>query len=146
VSAAFQLDFTGPATACDYPGCLLHAFHEGDHQFAALKTQFPLVSQYNRTCAECGVRFVVMGDATGLPIHTCGAEKCLLSFARKHSANLPVTCTCAQRPYPHELSIHKKIGLERPGVYYDYYDTAVRFAEKEMRWPWTLRFAPEMEA
>ncbi len=37
-------------------------------------------------------------------------------------------------------------GAEKPGVYLDYYDFAVRFAEPGMRWPWTLRYAPNMEA
>jgi hypothetical protein len=64
----------------------------------------------------------------------------------RHDVLVPVLCTCAQRPYSHELGVHEKIGLERPGVYFDYYDNAIRFAEPGMRWPWTLRFAPKMEA
>jgi hypothetical protein len=41
----------------------------------------------------------------------------------------PVLCSCGQRSYPHELSIHR----------------AIKFESREARWPWSLRFVPEME-
>jgi hypothetical protein len=130
VSAAFQLDFSGPQTSCGFPGCLLDSYHDGEHQFAALKTQFPLPQQYNRTCSECGLRFAVMIEGLGEIFRTCGSPECLLSFSRKHAETIPVSCTCLQRPYPHELSVHR----------------AVKFESRKLEWPWSLRFAPEMEA
>ena len=42
---------------------------------------------------------------------------------------VPISCSCAQRSYPHELSIHR----------------AIKFESREARWPWSLRFVPEME-
>ena len=38
----------------------------------------------------------------------------------------PLLCTCSQRPYPHEVSLHR----------------AVRFESHVLRWPWSLRFLP----
>jgi hypothetical protein len=129
MSAAFQLDFTGPQTSCGYPGCVASAFHDGNHQFAALKTQFPLLSQYNRTCSECGRRFVVLITGLERGFRTCGSQECVMSLAKREAPTLPVTCNCSQRSYPHELSIHR----------------AVKFESREARWPWSLRFVPEME-
>lgn len=58
----------------------------------------------------------------------------------------PLLCSCAQRPYPHELSIHANIRSEKPGAYTDYYDLLVRFAPKEpMRWPWSLCLGARVE-
>ena len=105
MSAAFQLDFSGPAVRCSYPGCVADSFHDGEHQFALVKTQFPLPAQYNRTCPECGIRFVVLFEGLGAYFHTCGQAQCLVNFARKHAPNLPVSCPCAQRAYPHEVSM-----------------------------------------
>ena len=56
----------------------------------------------------------------------------------------PLTCCCAQRPYPHDLSAHRKL-FESPGSY-DAFEERIRFAPEGMRWPWSLRFAPHMEA
>lgn len=56
---------------------------------------------------------------------------------------VPISCSCAQRPYPHNLSAHRKL-FEAPGTY-EAYDLRIRFAPEGMRWPWSLRFAPEME-
>lgn len=35
----------------------------------------------------------------------------------------PLLCACAQRPYPHELSIHSRL-----------------WESKEVKWPWSLRW------
>jgi hypothetical protein len=138
MSTAFQLDFTGPQTPCDFPGCILESFHDGDHKRAE-KT--PVKWTYDRHCVVCGVPFTVLGAEAKQIFDTCGSEACLLHYARRHAATLaPVQCTCAQRPHPHEVSVHKKVGHESPGVYYDYYDLPIRFAPKEMKWPWSLRF------
>ena len=55
----------------------------------------------------------------------------------------PLICGCAQRPYSHDLSAHRKL-FEAPGTY-ETYDARIRFAPEGMRWPWSLRFAPYME-
>jgi len=47
-----------------------------------------------------------------------------------------VLCTCPQRPWPHELSVHRLLRYEN------------RYAvtnEPVMKWPWTLRFLGDME-
>jgi hypothetical protein len=129
MSAAFQLDFTGPQTRCDFPNCIGDAFHDGDHIFA--KTPMMAVASAARKIADAeekGQRSVVLSRAEWSPL-----------WMKEHSQPtvMPVVCLCAQRPYPHELSVHKKVGHEWPGSYSDY---------KEMRWPWSLRFAPDMEA
>ena len=129
-AVAFHLSAPGTPAPCGYPGCIAGAFHEGEHQFAALKAQFPLPSQYNRTCCECGRRFVVLIDSLDIIFRTCGAQGCLMSLAKRESPTLPVTCNCAQRPYPHELIVHR----------------SVKFESRVLRWPWSLRFAPDMEA
>jgi hypothetical protein len=54
-----------------------------------------------------------------------------------------VLCSCAQRPYPHDLAVHRKL-FEAPGTY-DGYEVRIRFAPEGMRWPWSLRFVPNME-
>jgi hypothetical protein len=143
VSAAFQLDFTGPQTRCDYPGCIGDAFHDGEHRFAPKKREVEF--HYDRHCIVCGASFMVIGAPTGYPAATCGDQACIERYARHHTTAIPVTCSCAQRPYPHELAVHTKIGAERVGVYFDYYDNAIRFAPEGMRWPWSLRHAPKME-
>ena len=55
----------------------------------------------------------------------------------------PLTCSCAQRPYPHDMAAHRKL-FESPGSY-DAFDERIRFAPEGMRWPWSLRFAPDAE-
>jgi len=54
---------------------------------------------------------------------------------------LPVSCNCAQRPYPHLLSVHRKAYAEKPGAYEVWdgkQETVVRFAPEGKRWPWSL--------
>jgi hypothetical protein len=143
MSAAFALDFSGDPVPCDYPGCVLDAFHEGDHVRAPKPK--PVAWSYDRHCVVCGVPFTVLGAEKKQIFDTCGSEACLLHYARHHASAAPLLCPCAQRPYPHEIGVHAKRS-EQPGVYLDYYDQPIRFAEPGMRWPWSLRFAPNMEA
>jgi hypothetical protein len=63
--------------------------------------------------------------------------------SRRQEIECPLTCSCSQRPYPHELHVHNK-HFERPGSY-DAYEERIFFADETMRWPWSLRFAPDME-
>lgn len=127
MSAAFQLDFSGPPVPCSYPGCVAEAYHEGDHQFA-LKPGL-IAWTYDRHCVVCGVSFTVLGAEKAQIFDTCGSQECVLHYSRKHAPTLPVSCNCAQRDYAHELSVHK----------------AIKFESRLLRWPWSLRFAPEME-
>jgi len=142
MSAAFTLDFSGPETPCDFPGCVLGSFHEGDHSLFVPK---PTDRHFQRVCKFCHNAFVVYAGAQYLPHETCGSPDCVLRAAKRDPITLPVICPCAQRPYPHELAVHKKLGVEQAGVYLDYYDSPIRFAPKGLRWPWSLKYAPNME-
>ena len=72
-------------------------------------------------------------------------------LSRHHEPILaPLTCSCAQRPYPHSLDAHRKI-FEAPGGYWIWRggadDEYLRFSEDDSpRWPWSLRWAMETEA
>lgn len=124
--AAFALEPLGPPAPCGFPRCVLEAFHDGDHHLAPIERT---VSQPVLTCSECGAHFVIYGRVVEIERRTCGDQECLLSYARREAAkqSLVVSCRCAQRPYPHELSVH----------------AAIRY-EGRACWPWTLRLAPEM--
>jgi hypothetical protein len=144
MSAAFTLDFSGPETPCDFPGCLLGSFHEGEHEFlsqqelneraAAAVTSYGVDTRsYNRSAEKREMerqREIATARYQMMP---------------RREILQPVTCPCAQRPYPHELFVHTKIGIERPGAYVGFGDELIRFASKEMRWPWSLKYAPSME-
>jgi hypothetical protein len=138
MSAAFQLDFTGPQTRCDFPGCVLDSFHDGDHLFAKSPVM-PIASAAHK---------IAVARENGAHSVTLSRSEWTALWLKDNSrpTEVPILCTCAQRPYPHEVTVHDKIGIERPGVYLDYYDTAIRFAPEGMRWPWSLRRAPKMEA
>jgi hypothetical protein len=145
MSAAFTLDFSGPETPCDFPGCRLSSFHEGDHEFLSQR-------ELNERAAAA-----VTSYGVGTTSYNSSAEKREMERQKEiatarylsmpHREILqPVTCPCAQRPYPHELGVHTKVGAERPGAYLGYGDELIRFAPKGMRWPWSLKYAPNMEA
>ena len=64
------------------------------------------------------------------------------------SYEAPLLCSCAQRPYPHELSAHGRVRSEKPGTYLTWdgkSETSVSFAEPGMVWPWSLRFSRREE-
>lgn len=126
-SPAFALEPLGPPAPCGFPRCVLEAFHDGDHHLAPIERP---VHQPIYTCRECGTRFVIYGKVLDIERRTCGKQKCLLAAARREAANqsLPLNCRCSQRLYAHELTVH----------------TFVRFESRAMRWPWSLRAAPEM--
>lgn len=63
------------------------------------------------------------------------ATKRHLNAAREEIV-APLTCRCPQRPWPHELSVHRLLRYES------------RYAisnEPVMKWPWTLRFLGNMD-
>lgn len=60
-------------------------------------------------------------------------------YIREHREELtveaPVLCTCLQRDYPHELSVHAQIGREI------LFNSRLRFS-----WPWSLRLLERGES
>jgi hypothetical protein len=129
MSALFQLDFSGEPTPCDFPGCVLESFHEGDHEFAPKEIQWT----YDRHCVVCGVSFTVLGADKAMRFDTCGSEACLLHYARRFGFEISVMCSCPQRPYPHELSVHTLIRSEWWN------------RERRSKWPWSLMLSQREE-
>ena len=143
MSAAFALDFSGDPVPCDFPGCLGNAFHEGDHIFpsadennarlAAAVTSYGVDTRsYNRSAEKREVdrqREIATARYEAMPHQPCLA---------------PLLCRCAQRPYPHELSVHFKLH-EKPGTYLDFYDQPIRWSSSELRWPWSLCASARLE-
>jgi hypothetical protein len=143
--SAFALDFSGDPVPCDFPGCVLDAFHEGEHEFLSQQ-------ELNERAAAS-----VTSYGIGTRSYHRSTEKREMERQREiataryeaapHKAvEVPLLCRCAQRPYPHELSVHSKIRSEKPGTYTDFYDFVLRFAPKEpMRWPWSLCLSARVE-
>lgn len=77
-------------------------------------------------CAICGIPFVVYGQVS--EHETCEKPYCILEAARRDAATmkLPLTCGCPQRPYKHDIAIHRELRRES-------YNPALRG-----RWPWIL--------
>jgi hypothetical protein len=195
MSAAFTLDFSGPETPCDFPGCVLSSFHEGEHEFlsqrelneraAAAVTSYGVGTRsYNRSAEkremdrqrkEATARYLAerakhssepktqleqaqekiakaeLSDAHSVSLSRGEWTALWMADSRNHGEiAVPVTCPCAQRPYPHELAVHKRIGSEKPGTYStghgDTVVSIVRFQPEGLRWPWSLKYAPNMEA
>jgi len=123
MSAAFSLDYSGDPVPCDFKGCVLETWHDGEHEFAAKK---PIEWTYDRHCVVCGVPFTVIGADKSMVFHTCGQEACMLHYARRFGFPAPLLCRCPQRPYPHELSVHAELRSEWWAH------------KKDLRWPWSL--------
>jgi hypothetical protein len=132
VNAVFQLDFSGDPTPCDYPGCVLESFHDGDHELAAAPN--PAMGkgwEDVRKCAVCGTRFVVY-SVVFKDVRTCSSG-CMLILAMREAAKLDVSCSCPQRTYPHELRVHRELRSES-------YNPKFKF-----RWPWSLMLSQREE-
>jgi len=84
-------------------------------------------------CAECGVEFVVYGATFESETRTCGKQQCIRANAVRTGAPLPLLCTCAQRSYPHELSVHGKLRGESWN------------RERHWKWPWSLCLSEKEE-
>ncbi len=67
----FSLEPTGPGVNCDFRGCILDAWHEGDHAFAPKEIEW----NYDRHCVVCGVPFTVFGADKSMIFDTCGSEE-----------------------------------------------------------------------
>jgi hypothetical protein len=145
---AFTLAPPGPPAPCGYPGCSLAAFHDGDHDLPPPARPAPGKAWEDvRRCLICGTPFVVYGERIPGAARLCGSQACLVEQVRRESwgAVEPLRCSCPQRPYPHELSVHTKIRHERPGTYLLYEDLSVRFAPEGLRWPWSLNLSSRVE-
>lgn len=105
-------------------------------------------------CLECIIK--LEAQHLGIPVAMRNGELAIrctdatFDLLMQHASGnrveieVPPMCSCAQRPYPHDLSAHRKL-FESPGSY-DAFDERIRFAPEGMRWPWSLRFAQETEA
>jgi predicted nucleic acid-binding Zn ribbon protein len=120
--SAFALDYSGDPVRCDFKGCILNAWHDGEHAFAAKEIQWT----YDRHCVVCGVPFTVIGADKAYPSDTCGSQECLLHFARRWTFTVSLMCRCPQRDYPHDLAIHSQLRQES-------YNPKLK-----MCWPWSL--------
>lgn len=127
---AFALQPTGPEVKCDFRGCILNAWHDGDHEFAPRKE---IEWTYDRHCVVCGVPFTVLGADKAMIFDTCGSHECMLHYARRHGFEVPLVCRCPQREYPHELSVHHELRGES-------YNPKLKF-----RWPWSLMLSQREE-
>lgn len=130
MSAAFALDFSGAPVPCGYPRCTLEAFHEGNHEFPLPK----FAPERIHVCRECGVRFVIYGEADSpSDRRICDKPECLLSLASRETFAVPLMCNCPQRPYAHDIAIHALLRQEA-------FNPKVRY-----RWPWSLMLSPRVE-
>ena len=128
---AFALDYSGEPVPCDFRGCVLEAWHEGEHEFPPPKKAIQW--SYDRHCVVCGVPFTVLGADKAMIFDTCGSAECLLDYARHHGFAVPVLCRCRQRSYPHELSVHFELRGES------------FHPIRKTHWPWSLMLSPRCE-
>jgi hypothetical protein len=134
MSAAFALQPSGPPAPCSYPKCTLQAFHDGDHLFAQKpdnRLAFPGPHYYR--CVICGTKMVEYSDPAHTPSTICDSPACMAEFCRRHHADPPVSCGCPQRPYAHDLAIHKSLRSES-------YNPERRFV-----YPWSLCMSERRE-
>lgn len=151
MSAAFALEPTGPPVPCDFRGCVLDCWHEGDHDFAPKPKEIKW--NYDRHCIVCGIEFTVLGAGKDYPANICGSQECLLHYAQRFPSEVPLLCACSQRPYPHELRVHSLLRSEKPGRYIvqgqfrgdPFSEEIAEFASDEMRWPWSLMLSKRVE-
>lgn len=126
----FALSASGPEVLCDFPACILNAFHPGDHEFAKAK---PELSLRRYVCVICSATFRVYGEHYRANARTCDNPACLLELARREGFQPTLQCRCPQRPYPHELVIHPELRRESFNP------------EKRFCWPWSLAQSERVE-
>lgn len=135
MSAAFALEPSGPAAPCGFPKCTLEAFHDGDHLLAQKpdkRTDFP-GPRYGK-CIVCGAGFQFFADHAHPMPRICDSDDCFLELLRRESPKQqPILCPCGQRPYPHELSVHKLLRRES-------FNPKLRYL-----WPWSLCLSDRVE-
>jgi hypothetical protein len=132
MSAAFALSPSGPPVRCDFPGCVGDSFHEGKHTFGPeLVAVKPGGRHYRCTICKRGV--VEYGEYISGGADLCDSQECLLAWSLITSRPVPLSCTCRQRPYAHDLSIHTQLRGES-------FNPKLR-----NRWPWALMLSPRVE-
>lgn len=133
--SAFALAPTGPPVPCDFRGCTLEAWHDGDHQFPAPKPKF--APDRIHKCEVCGLRWVMFGEDKEPSLlnerRTCGSQSCILALAQREPNTVPLMCRCPQRDYPHELSVHAELRSE----WWAY--------KRNLSWPWSLMMSKREE-
>jgi hypothetical protein len=131
-SAAFRLEPSGPPTACDFPKCVLDAFHTGNHEFEQPK---PIVVSSGRRyrCTICKCAVIKYGEYVPGSADLCDSQECLRAWCIITSNEAPLLCPCPQRSYPHELAIHAQIASEA-------FNPKLRF-----RYPWSLMLSQRVE-
>ncbi len=127
----FALEPTGPQVPCDFPECTLHAFHDGDHLFA----QRPAPPQNRAHYFECAICKRQMVRYSVLPheVDLCDSQECLQAWCARQKSTPHFVCTCPQRSYAHELSVHQNLKAES-------YNPGRRF-----EWPWSLMLSERVE-
>lgn len=108
MSAAFALEPSGTPAPCGFPRCRLEAFHDGEHDLEQPKDKrldFP-GPRYGH-CIVCGQNFTVYGDYAHPMPRICDSRECAIHLLVRESTPAPLLCRCGQRPYAHELSVHK---------------------------------------
>lgn len=137
MTAAFALEASGPPAPCGFPKCTLEAFHDGDHLLAEKpkpdkRLEFP-GPRYG-VCIICGWKFQVLGDYAHPMPRICDNELCVLELLRRESPpQQPILCPCGQRPFPHELSVHKLLRRES-------FNPQLKY-----RYPWSLCLSDKVE-
>lgn len=132
MSAAFSLDFSGDPAPCDFPGCVLDAFHDGEHEFMSQQ-------ELNERAAAA-----VTSYGVGTRSYNRSAEKREMERQReiataryeagpRQEVLAPLLCRCPQREYPHELPIHFDLRAES-------FNPKFRF-----KWPWSLMLSSRVE-
>jgi len=140
MTSDFKLAATGPEVPCDFPGCTLDAFHDGNHEFAHAKSAVYAHENDERLAALAG------SYGLGTRSYNRSAGKRETDRQRAELAakmergeikfkpfDVPLACACPQRDYPHDLSIHAELRAES-------YHPQRRF-----RWPWSLVLAERVE-
>lgn len=130
MSAAFTLEPFEDLSQCGFPGCIAHAFHEGGHEFAP-KAKPELARVFH--CVVCGSLFKYFAPLNHPVPQTCGEQACLVHFGSHSAEPSPLRCSCPQRPYAHDVSIHTKLRGES-------YNPKVRYT-----YPWSLCLAERVE-
>lgn len=85
------------------------------------------------TCTVCKQKFRVYGYHIAIQVRTCGEQACIMARAMREVIPPPIICSCPQREFPHDLSIHAELRAES-------YNPQRRF-----RWPWSLAQSERVE-
>jgi len=133
MSAAFALRPPGPPAPCGFPQCTLDAFHDGEHLLPKPSKALEFPGPHYYRCVICGTKMIEYGDPAHPHSTICDKPECGAEFCRRHPMETPLLCACPQRPYAHDLSIHKLLRSES-------YHPQRRFV-----YPWSLCMSERRE-